>query len=138
MSTGSIKINNHFLTVDGRKMHYRQAGSGPVVVMLHAAPCSAKVMEPGQKILAAEFSTIAIELPGFGLSDPLNVDVVKTEDLADAICALIDKLGLEQVALYGRHTGAGVAVEFARRHSSRCSMVLTDGFPVFENPYLEE
>lgn len=134
-----IRINNHFTTVDGRRMHYRQAGTGPVVVMLHAAPCSAKVMEPVQRVFATEFSTIAVDLPGFGLSDPMaKDDMLRTEDLADAIKRLLDVLGIGQAAFYGRHTGAGVAVEFAHRHPDRCSMVLTDGFPVFAVPYSEE
>lgn len=138
MQDGSSDIRNHFVTVNGRKMHYRHAGAGPVVVMLHASPTSAKVMEPVQKIYATDFSTIAVDLPGFGLSEPLGKDVLKTEDLADAVVALLDVLGIEQAAFYGRHTGAGVAVELAHRHPARVSMVLADGFPVFEKPYSDE
>lgn len=119
-------------------MHYRHAGSGPVVVMLHASPTSAKVMEPVQKIFATDFSTVAVDLPGFGLSEPLGLDVLKTEDLADAIVALLDELRIKEAAFYGRHTGAGVAVEIAHRHPTRVSMVLADGFPVFENPYSDQ
>src|SRR5690606_4889953 len=50
----------------------------------------------------------------------------------------LDVLGIEQAAYYGRHTGAGVAVEIARRAPDRASMVLTDGFPVFASAYTEE
>jgi pimeloyl-ACP methyl ester carboxylesterase len=95
-------------------------------------------MEPIQHVFAAAFATIAVDMPGMGLSEPLGKDQLQTEDIADAIVDLLDVLRIEQAAFYGRHTGAGVAVEIAHRHPGRVSMVLTDGFPVFENPYPED
>jgi pimeloyl-ACP methyl ester carboxylesterase len=127
-----------FVEVDGRMLHYVRMGDGPAVVLLHASPCSAKVMAPLQSILALRFTTFAFDLPGFGLSDPPAGTTVETWQLADAIAGAIRALGLEQVAAYGRHTGAGVAVEMARRHPALISMVLTDGFPVFAQPYSDE
>ncbi|MGF9762041.1 alpha/beta fold hydrolase [Microvirga sp. 0TCS3.31] len=127
-----------FVTVDGKALHFVRLGKGPPVVMLHASPCSAKVMLPIQKEWADHFTTFAFDLPGFGLSDRLDKAPLGTADLADAIAGGIRALGLEQVSLYGRHTGAGVAVELARRHPRLVSMVLTDGFPVFTNRYTED
>lgn len=138
MSEPDSLIASHFISVRGRRMHYRQAGSGPVVVMLHASPNSSRVMAPLQSVFAADFSTIAVDLPGYGLSEPLDLDELRTEDLADVIVELLDELAIEQAAFYGRHTGAGIAVEAANRHPDRVSMVLTDGFPVFDKPYSDE
>jgi pimeloyl-ACP methyl ester carboxylesterase len=132
------KLHKGFVTVDGKALHFVRIGQGPAVVMLHASPCSAKVMLPNQKEWAPHFTTIAFDLPGFGLSEMLDISPLTTADLADAIAAGIRALGLTQVSLYGRHTGAGVAVELARRHPQLVSMVLTDGFPVFTNPYTQE
>ena len=127
-----------FVEVEGRRLHYVRMGEGPAVVMLHASPCSAKVMAPLQAILAARFTAFAFDLPGFGLSDPPPGETVETWQLADTIAGAIRALGLTQVAAYGRHTGAGIAVEMARRHPALVSMVLTDGFPVFAQPYSDE
>ena len=41
-----MKITKHFVTVGKRRVHYLRAGSGPGLAMLHASPCSAKVMRP--------------------------------------------------------------------------------------------
>jgi len=141
MSAAEIQPSNikrRFAQVRGRDVHYARAGEGPALVMLHAAPCSSKVMAPIQQIFARDFTAFAIDLPGFGLSSPLPGDVLTTQDIADSIEETVTALGLNKIALYGRHTGAGVAVEFARRFPHRCSMVLTDGFPVFPNPYSDE
>lgn len=128
-------VDRSFVETAFGSLHYVRQGEGPTLVMLHAAPCSAKVMEPLQAEWAAHFTTFAFDLPGFGLSDPPAAERVETHHLADAVAAAITALGLGKVTLYGRHTGAGVAVEIARRHPDLCAFVLTDGYPVFANPY---
>ncbi|WP_377299458.1 alpha/beta fold hydrolase [Rhizobium sp. SGZ-381] len=127
-----------FLEINGTLLHYARQGEGPPLVMLHAAPCSLRVMEPLQNAWSDHFTTIAFDLPGFGLSGLPDREEISTADLADAIAEGIRLLSLPKVMLYGRHTGAGVAVELARRHPDLCSFVLTDGFPVFAKPYTEE
>lgn len=127
-----------FVEVNGGLVHYVRIGAGPALVMLHAAPCSAKVMAPLQAEWAPYFTTFAFDLPGFGLSDAPAVEPVETHHLADTIAAAVKALGLTRITLYGRHTGAGVSVEIARRHPELCVFVLTDGYPVFSTPYDEK
>ncbi|MCL7466281.1 alpha/beta hydrolase [Phaeovulum sp. NW3] len=137
-STPQSELRKGFVTVDGKALHYTVTGSGPAVVLLHASPCSSRVMLPLQQEWADDFTCIAFDLPGFGLSEPLDCMPLKTEDLADAIAGGMRALGLQKAALYGRHTGAGVAVEVAHHHPELVTMVLADGFPIFATPYSEE
>jgi pimeloyl-ACP methyl ester carboxylesterase len=130
-----MKITKHFVTVGQRRVHYLRAGQGPSVAMLHASPCSSKVMRPLMDIFAQQFTCFAFDTPGFGLSDPLPIDSPSVEDFADALADTLGALGIAQVATYGRHTGASIAVEFAARHPERCSMALADGFAVFAKAY---
>jgi pimeloyl-ACP methyl ester carboxylesterase len=125
------KITKHFVTVGSRRLHYHRSGVGPVLILLHASACSAKVMRSHIEVLSESFTVIAPDTPGFGLSDLLPMAQVTTEDLADALADTLDALGIDQVSVYGRHTGAQIAVEFAARHPDRCAMALTDGFPVY-------
>ena len=127
-----------FLNIDGKALHFVRQGKGPALVLLHAAPCSAKVMAPLQAMWSANFTTVAFDLPGFGFSDPPDAEIVATAQLADIVADGIRRLGLSRVTLYGRHTGAGVAVEIARRHPDLCHFILTDGYPVFAVPYTDE
>src|SRR6476620_628629 len=122
-------IYKGFVEVCGGRVHYARQGVGPALVMLHAAPCSAKVMEPLQAKWSPFFTTFAFDLPGFGLSDAPAADPVETRHLADTIVAAVRSLGIEVMTLYGRHTGAGVAVEIALRYPDLCAFVLTDGYP---------
>ena len=109
-------IQKHFVTVKNRRVHYLRCGTGPVLVLLHASACSAKVMRDHMVYFGQKFTVIATDTPGFGLSDLLPIETVTTEDLADALADTLDALGIAQVAVYGRHTGAQIAVEFAARH----------------------
>jgi pimeloyl-ACP methyl ester carboxylesterase len=133
-----MRITRHFVTVGSRRVHYLRAGSGPAIVLLHASPCSAKVMRPIMQVFGEKFTTIALDTPGFGLSDKLPIAAPSVEDFADALAETLDALGVEHTATYGRHTGASIAVEFAARHPERCAMALADGYAVFAQPYTDE
>ena len=133
-----MRITRHFLTVGNRRVHYTRAGEGPAVCLLHASPCSAKVLRLPQQVFAGHFTALAFDTPGFGLSDPLPLEQPEIEDFADGLAEALTALGVGQAATYGRHTGASIAVEFARRHPARCAMALTDGFPVFSAKAAEE
>jgi len=133
-----MRIAKHFVTVGNRRVHYLRAGSGPALAMLHACPVSAKVMRPLMPIFGERFTCLAFDMPGFGLSDLLPQAKPSVEDFADALAETLDALGIEQVATYGRHTGASIAVEFAARHPKRTAMALADGYAVFARRYTDE
>lgn len=131
-------IRKGFVEVPGGTLHYVREGQGPVVVLLHASPCSARVMAPLQQAWGRDFTTVAFDLPGFGMSDPPDASEVTIELIGDMIAAGMRKLGIRQAALYGRHTGASVGLAIARQHPDLAAFLLTDGLPIFANPYSEE
>ena len=107
-------------------VHYRTAGTGPALVMLHASPMSSAALLPFIGV-AAEFNTvIAPDTPGYGWSDPLQEP---TEDLSGYVAALqafSARLGLESFGLYGTATGAQIAVEFSKTHPDRVDYLILD------------
>ena len=133
-----MKITRHFVTVGTRRVHYLRVGAGPAVALLHASPCSSKVMRPLMPIFGECFTVFAFDTPGFGLSDKLSIAAPSIEDFADALAETLEALGVTQTATYGRHTGASIAVEFAARHPAKTSMALADGFAVFAKRYSDE
>ena len=65
--------------------------------------------------LAADHDVVALDLPGFGLSDqPADLTV---DDLPRAVIGLMDRLGMRSAALVGNSMG-GAAVALRRRAST--------------------
>ena len=71
------EISRHFVTVQGnwgpRQVHYRRAGTGPTLLLLHQSPQSSREFEPLMQVWGENFTVIAADAPGYGLSDPLGV-----------------------------------------------------------------
>lgn len=125
-------ITRHFVTVGTRQVHYRRSGSGPPVVLLHQSPSWAMALDPYTRAFAdAGFTAIALDTPGYGLSDLLPLPTPEIPDYAEAVRETLDALGLRKVGLFGSHTGASIAIEFAWRHPTYVAMTLFDGYPAY-------
>ena len=116
----------------------RRAGSGPPVVLLHESPRSSAAFIPMIEALAERFTVIAPDTPGYGGSDPLDLHRPQIADYADALKEVVDALGLERAALFGRHTGAAIAIEFANRYPAQVSGVVLEGCPAFTPEEMED
>ena len=116
-----------FLNLGGRSVHFYRAGHGPTLVLLHGSPNSARALAPLMDFLSPDFDCIGFDTPGNGLSDPLFKEAPSTGDYADALLEAVDGLGLTLFSIYGFHTGAGIAAEFAARHPERIASAVLDG-----------
>ena len=131
-------IEHRLVSCGARRIMARRAGSGPPVVLLHESPRSSAAFIPMIEALAERFTVIAPDTPGYGGSDPLALHRPQIPDYADALGEVLDALGLGRVALFGRHTGAAIAIEFANLYPERVSGVVLDGCPAFTPEEMEE
>ncbi|RMB12388.1 alpha/beta fold hydrolase [Eilatimonas milleporae] len=120
-----------FVTVDGRRVHARAMGRGPVLVMLHECPRSSRSLVPLMRALAERFCCIALDTPGYGLSDPLPERFAGPAPFAATVLGALDALGIDRAGLYGTHTGAAMAVEAALTAPKRVAALVLDGPPAF-------
>jgi pimeloyl-ACP methyl ester carboxylesterase len=124
----SNAITRHFATLGRRQVHYRRAGQGAPVLLLHPSPESSAGFIPLMRRLAGRFTVIALDTPGNGLSDPLDETWPEMAAFADNVVALLDALGIPRAAIYGFHTGALCALEMARRHPDRIALCVANGY----------
>jgi pimeloyl-ACP methyl ester carboxylesterase len=126
-------ITRHFVTIKGgRQVHYRRAGRGAPVVLLHASPSSSLALTPFIAAFGDRFAAIALDTPGFGLSDPLTIRAPQMRDYARAVAEALDALGVRRCAIFGSHTGASIASEFTIRYPNRVAVALFDGYPAYK------
>jgi pimeloyl-ACP methyl ester carboxylesterase len=116
-----------FVAVPHGQVHFRYGGSGPVVVMLHDSPRSSVLHAPNIEWLGEHFTVIALDTPGYGNSTPLPQPAPTIKDFAAALAATLGALGIERCALYGFHTGAKIALQFAVDHPERVALAVLDG-----------
>lgn len=126
-----VKVSRHFVAVqasDGeRQVHYRRAGSGPLIVMLHQSPTSSEEYVPIMEEWGKKYTVIAPDTPGYGLSDPINISKPTITDFAKSLGEFLTALGVEKAAFYGMHTGSNVAIEFARLFPERTLAAYAEG-----------
>ena len=117
-------------TPDGQ-VHYRTAGVGEPIVLMHWAPASGRQHAELLPLLAARgFRVFAPDLIGYGDSDKPDRQW-SIPDHARNLGYLLDALYLRSVFLYGGHTSAAVATEFAVTAPSRVRAMVLDGSPVY-------
>jgi pimeloyl-ACP methyl ester carboxylesterase len=109
------------------QIHYREHGEGPAIILMHQAPSSSLQFAASLPFFAdAGFRAIAIDYPGFGMSDP-PPQAPTVGDYAKAVLELADGLKLDRFAALGHHTGALVANEVTVQAPSRVTKLVMHG-----------
>jgi pimeloyl-ACP methyl ester carboxylesterase len=106
-----------FVTVNGVRLHYLEAGEGPPVVLLHGN--ASMLDDPALGILdllSRKYRVIAFDRPGFGYSDRPRNRVWTPEAQAALFRDAFRVLGLDRPVLYGQSFGAVVVTAFALDH----------------------
>jgi pimeloyl-ACP methyl ester carboxylesterase len=107
------------LTLHGDRIAYRQAGSGPVLVLIHGITSSSATWERVMPYLARHFTVIAPDLIGHGESDKPRGDYSLGAH-ASNIRDLMLVLGHERASIVGHSLGGGIAMQFAYQFPERC------------------
>jgi pimeloyl-ACP methyl ester carboxylesterase len=93
---------------------YTRRGAGPPLVLIHALGSARQAWDPVLDALAGRFDVIAVDLPGFGGSEPLPAEVEpRPAVLAAGVGAFLDELGIAAPHVAGNSLGGWVALELA-------------------------
>jgi pimeloyl-ACP methyl ester carboxylesterase len=107
------------LTLHGHRIAYRQAGSGPALVLIHGITSSSATWQRVIPYLARRFTVIAPDLIGHGDSDKPRGDYSLGAH-ASGIRDLMLVLGHERASIVGHSLGGGIAMQFAYQFPERC------------------
>lgn len=85
---------------------YYHAGDGPPLLLLHGLAVTADTWLLNIEALAEHFTVIAPDLPGRGMTGPLDLDGdVPQKKEIEFLLALVDRLGIEEVSVVGSSYG---------------------------------
>lgn len=127
----SPPIQRRFVDLGAHAVHYRRAGRGPCVVLVHQSPQSSAALVQLIRLLAKDFTVFAFDTPGCGASDPLPRKSPTIRHFADSLARTFEAVGLKKVGLFGSKTGACIALEFSRRYPEKVRGLVLDSLPVF-------
>ena len=129
------ELRRDYVDAPDGQLHIRIVGDpgrqqdAPPLVALHLVPNSGQIFERFLPLIAEGRAAVAFDLPGFGMSDPVDgPDTI--EAYAEAILHGLDDLGLERIDLLGYHTGAAVSAEIVRRQPDRVRKLVLVAVPV--------
>lgn len=128
------------VAANGMALGYRELGSGPAVLLLHGWPTSSYLWREVMPPIAAGNRVVAVDLPGFGVSDkPLDVRY-GFEFYARAIDGFLDALDIDTVALAGHDIGGPIALHWALHRperATRLALLNTLVYPEFSPAVLD-
>ncbi len=112
-------------------LNYREDGnadSGPPLLLIHAFAASLHAWDSMVDRLGDEHRLVRVDLLGHGDSAKPRRGYTVAEQ-ADAVCAVLDRLGIEKVVAIGHSGGGDVAVAMIERHAHRLAGVALLGTP---------
>jgi pimeloyl-ACP methyl ester carboxylesterase len=110
----------------GSGVHYRDEGTGSVVLFLHAFPLGLSMWDDQARAFAASHRVVRFDDRGFG-GTPAGAEPLAMDTIADDAAALLDHLGIERAVVWGCSMGGYASLAFVRRHPERLrGLVLQD------------
>jgi len=124
--------------IHGKRLTYRLAGKGPLVLLIHGMAGSATTWKQVMPALSERFTVLAPDLFGHGESDKTKGDY-SLGAMASVLRDLIVALGFKRATVVGQSYGGGIAMQLAYQYPERCErlvLVNAGGLGTEVNPLL--
>ncbi|MGB5194934.1 MAG: alpha/beta fold hydrolase, partial [Polyangiales bacterium] len=114
-----IAPSSHYTQANSLRLHYLEAGQGTPILLLHGFPTSSHLYRNILPELGKTHRAIALDLPGYGLSDkPLDA-AYDYDFYADTLDAFLDALGIDDTHLCVHDLGGPIGLHWLFRHPQR-------------------
>ena len=110
---------SQFAEMDGARIHYRDEGSGPAVVLIHANFASLIGWDPWVEALKDRYRVVRFDMTSHGLSGADATGDYSLPRTVDLMERLLDRLGVERCAIVGTSMGGTVAMHYTVRNPER-------------------
>jgi len=111
------------LRINGLETYYAAEGQGDPIVLLHGWGSSSQSLAPLCGALAGTFRVLAVDLPGFGWSQPPPA-AWGTQEYANHLARIMQEIGIGRAALVGHSFGGRVAIALAASQPARVSRLV--------------
>jgi 2-hydroxy-6-oxonona-2,4-dienedioate hydrolase len=130
-SAVTAESTTRYAETERYRIRYHDVGTGHPIVLLHGSGPGATGWSnfwPNIGYLATDHRVIAVDMPGWGLSDTPNA-VTGWDPVLDLV-GLLDSLEIDKAALVGNSMGGMTSIGTAVRFPDRVSHLITMGAPM--------
>src|SRR5215212_6476919 len=121
-------FTSRYVDAGGLRQHAVIGGDGPPLLLIHGWPETWYAWRLLMPTLARDFTVIAVDQRGIGLSDK-PAGGYDTGTLAADLVALMDGLGHQQFAVVGHDTGFAISYALAADYPDRVARVALAEIP---------
>ena len=122
-------FTSRYIDTGELRLHAVTGGDGPPLLLVHGWPQTWYAWRMLMPALALDFSVVAVDQRGIGLSDKPQ-DGYDTAALASDLVALMDALGHSRFALYGTDVGMPIAYALASDYRDRVDRLVVSEAPL--------
>ncbi len=120
-----------YLTRDGVKLFYEDAGSGPPIVFVHGWTCDRSHFAPQAAHFSKRYRCISVDLRGHGESDKPE-QAYTIGGFAEDVAWLCGELGVSSAVFAGHSMGGAIALAVAAANPGLCAaLVMLDPAVLF-------
>lgn len=110
---------NQYISVEGVRIRYRSAGSGPALILVHGLVGSADNWRWNIDYWAQNATVYSVDLANMGLSGRVFGLDAGQAATADRLAGFMDALGIVDADIAGHSHGGAIAMMLAARHPER-------------------
>jgi haloalkane dehalogenase len=123
-------FQSKWITIHGNRIHYIDEGKGETILFCHPPVSSSFMYRNMIRELSKSFRCIAIDFPGFGLSEPGAGYIQSIAAQAEIVDGLLRGLALKEVCLLMQEVGGHAAMKvFIQQPSLLRALIITDTIP---------
>jgi pimeloyl-ACP methyl ester carboxylesterase len=122
-------FTSRYIDTGDLRVHAVTGGAGPPLLLVHGWPQTWYAWRMLMPALARDFSVVAVDQRGIGLSDKPE-EGYDTGTLARDLVALMDALGHPRFALYGTDVGMPIAYALAADYRDRVDRLVVSEAPL--------
>lgn len=123
-----------FIKIDGVRMHYRDEGTGPTLILLPGHLGNLRMFDRWTEELKKNFRVVRLDWPPYGLSIPDPTGQYSTDRGTQLVKAFMDKMSISSAHMIGTSNGATVAAHIAALYPERVNRLAVSTLPLGPPP----
>jgi len=124
LETRYLNPASRFINIDGARIHYRDEGEGPAVLLLHANFGNLIGWDPWVDALKDSYRVVRMDFTSHGLTGPDptgNYTQARTLELTEKF---IDAMDLDRFSIAGTSLGGTIAIHYTHKYPERIDSLI--------------